>query len=62
VLRGIFGPERDEVTGQWRRLHSGERRNLYLSPDGIRQIISRRIRWVGHVARMGEGRETCTGF
>jgi hypothetical protein len=56
VLRGIFGPERDEVTGKWRKLHSGELHNLYTSPDIIRQIKSRRMKWVGHVARMGEGR------
>jgi hypothetical protein len=56
VLRGIFGPKRDEVTGQWRKLDSGELHNLYSSPDIIRQIKSRRMRWAGHVARMGEGR------
>jgi hypothetical protein len=56
VLRGIFGPKRDEVTGEWRKLHSGEFHNLYSSPDIIRQIKSRRMRWAGHVARMGEGR------
>jgi hypothetical protein len=56
VLRRIFGPTRDEVTGEWRKLHSGELHNLYLSPDIIRQIKSRRMRWAGHVARMGEGR------
>jgi hypothetical protein len=56
VLRGIFGPKRDEVTGEWRRLHSGELHNLYSSPDIIRQNKSRRMRWAGHVARMGEGR------
>jgi hypothetical protein len=56
VLRGIFGPKGDEVTGEWRKLHSGELRNLYSSPDIIRQIKSRRMRWAGHVARMGEGR------
>jgi hypothetical protein len=56
VLRGIFGPKRDEVTGQWRNLHNGELHNLYSSPDIIRQIKSRRMRWVEHVARMGEGR------
>jgi hypothetical protein len=56
VLRRIFGPKRDEVTGQWRKLHSGELHNLYSSPDIVRQIKSRRMRWVGHVARMGEGR------
>jgi hypothetical protein len=56
VLRGIFGPKRDEVTGEWRKLHSGELHNLYSSPHIIRQIKSRRMRWAGHVARMGEGR------
>jgi hypothetical protein len=56
VLRRIFGPERDEVTGEWRKLHSGELHNLYSSPDIIRQIKSRRLRWAAHVARMGEGR------
>jgi hypothetical protein len=55
VLR-IFGPKRDEVTGEWRKLHSGELHNLCSSPDNIRQIKSRRMRWAGHVARMGEGR------
>jgi hypothetical protein len=56
VLRGMFGPEGDEVTGEWRKLHSGELHNLYSSPDIIRQIKSRGMRWAGHVARMGEGR------
>jgi hypothetical protein len=56
VLRAIFGPPRDEVTGEWRKLHSGELHNLYSSPDIIRQIKSRRMSWAGHVARMGEGR------
>jgi hypothetical protein len=56
VLRRIFGPTRDEVTGEWRKLHNGELHNLYLSPDIIRQIKSRRMRWAGHVTRMGEGR------
>jgi hypothetical protein len=55
-LRRIFGPTRDEVTGEWRKLHSGELQNLYSSPDIIRQIKSRRMRWAGHVARMAEGR------
>jgi hypothetical protein len=54
VLRGIFGPTRDEVTGEWRKLHNGELHNLYSSPDIIRQIKLRRMRWAGHVARMGE--------
>jgi hypothetical protein len=55
VLRRIFGPKRDEMTGKWRKLHDEELRNLYLSPD--RQIKSRRMRWAGHVARMGEERK-----
>jgi GH43 family beta-xylosidase len=55
VLR-IFGLNRDEVTGEWRKLHSGELRNLYSSPDITRQNKSRTMRWAGHVARMGEGR------
>jgi hypothetical protein len=57
VLRGIFGPKKDEVTGEWRKLHSGELHNLYSSPDIIRQTKSRRMRWAGYVARMGEGRK-----
>jgi hypothetical protein len=56
VLRRIFGTKRDEVTGEWRKLHNGELHNLYSSPDIIRQIKSRRMRWAGHVARMGKGR------
>jgi hypothetical protein len=56
VLRRIFGPKRDEVTGEWRKLHSWELHNLYLSPDIIRQIRSRRMKWAWHVAHMGEGR------
>jgi hypothetical protein len=56
VLRRIFGSKRDEVTGEWRKLHNGELHNLYSSPDIIRQIKSRRMRWVGHVAHMDEGR------
>jgi hypothetical protein len=53
--RRIFGPKRDEVTGEWRKLNNGELHNLYSSPDIIRKIKSRRMRWAGHVARMGEG-------
>jgi hypothetical protein len=56
VLRGIFGPKGDEVTGEWRKLHSGGLHSLYSSPDIIRQIQSRRMRWAGHVERTGEGR------
>jgi hypothetical protein len=59
VLGIIFGPRRDEVMGKWRKSHSGELHNLYLSSDIIRQIKSRRIRWAGHVACMGEGRNLC---
>jgi hypothetical protein len=57
VLRRIFGPKRDEVTGEWRKLHNEELHNLYSSPDSIRQVKPRRMRWVGHVARMGEERQ-----
>jgi hypothetical protein len=60
VLRRIFGPKRDEVMGEWRKLHSGELHNLYSSPDIIRHIKSRRMRWVGHAAHMGEGRNVCS--
>jgi hypothetical protein len=56
VLRRIFGPKGNEVTGECRKLNNGELHNLYSSPDVIRQIKSRRMRWAGHVARMGEGR------
>jgi hypothetical protein len=56
VLRGIFGPKRDEVTGEWSGFDNRELHNLYSSPDIIKQIKSRRMRWAGHVARMGEGR------
>jgi hypothetical protein len=53
VLRRIFGLNRDGVTGGWRKLHNEELHNLYSSPSIIRIIKSRRMRWVGHVARMG---------
>jgi hypothetical protein len=56
VLRRIFGPKRDEVTGEWRRLHNKELYALFSSPSIIRVIKSRRLRWAGHVARMGERR------
>ena len=56
VLRRIFGPRRDEVTGNWRRLHNEELNDLYSSPNIVRVIKSRRMRWAGHVARMGEER------
>jgi len=56
VLRRIFGPKRDEVTGEWRKLHNEELNNLYSSPNIVRVIKSRRMRWAGHVARMGKER------
>ena len=55
-LRRIFGPKRDEVTGEWRKLHNEELNNLYSSPNIVRVIKSRRMRWAGHVARMVVGR------
>jgi hypothetical protein len=57
VLRRIFGPKGNEVTEEWRKLHNAELHNLYSSPDIIRHIKSRRMRWAGHVARMGEERK-----
>jgi len=60
VLRRIFGPRRDEVTGEWRRPHNEELNYFYSSPNIVRVIKSRRMRWAGHVARMGEERG-CTG-
>jgi len=60
ALRRIFGPKREEVTGEWRRLHNAELNDLYSSPNIVRVIKSRRMRWVGHVARMGAERG-CTG-
>jgi hypothetical protein len=56
VLRGIFGPKRDEVMGGWRKLHNEELHNVYFSPSIIRIIKSRRMRWAGHSARLGEKR------
>jgi len=55
-LRRIFGPKRGEVTGEWRKLHNEELNDLYCSPNIVRVIKSRRMRWAGHVARMGERR------
>ena len=56
VLRRIFGPKRDGVTREWRKLHNEELNDLYCSPNIVRVIKSRRLRWTGHVARMEEGR------
>jgi hypothetical protein len=55
VLKKIFGPKREE-DGSWRKLHNDELHGLYFSPNIVRVIKSRRMRWAGHVARMGEGR------
>ena len=57
VLRRIFGRRKDEVTREWRRLHNEKLNDLYSSPNIVRVIKSRRMRWAGHVARMGEERE-----
>ena len=61
VLRRIFGPKRNEVTGEWRKLHNEELNDLYSSPNIFRAIKSRRMRWEGHVVRMGRT-EMNTGF
>ena len=54
VLRRIFGPKRDEVTREWRKLHNEELNDLYSSPNIVRVIDSRRMRWAGQIERMGE--------
>ena len=62
MLRRVFGPKRDEVTGEWRKLHEEELRDLYsLPPNIVRVVKSRRMRWAGHVARMGEGERCAQG-
>jgi hypothetical protein len=62
VLRRIFGPMRDEVTGGWRKLHNEELHNLYSSPSIIRMIKSRRMRWAGYDTRIWEKRNACMIF
>jgi hypothetical protein len=57
ALRRLFGPERDVVRGEWRKLHNEELNDPYSSPNIVRVIKSRRMRWAGHVARLGEGRD-----
>ena len=57
VLRKVFGPKRDEVTGEWRKLHNEELNYLYSLPNIVWVVKSRRMRWAGHVARMGEDRD-----
>ena len=61
VLRRVFGPKWDEATEEWRKLHNEELSDLYSLPNIVQVVKSRRMRWAGHVARMGEGR-VCTGF
>jgi hypothetical protein len=56
VLRRIFGPKRDQVRGEWRKLHNGELNDPYSSPNIVRVIKPRRMRWAGHIERMGERR------
>ena len=61
VLRRVFGPKRDEVTGEWRKLHNKELSDLYSLPDIVRVVKSRRMRWAGHVAFMGGGQRCAQG-
>ena len=56
MLRRVFGPKRDEVTGEWRKLHNEELRDLYSLSNIVRVVKSRRMRWAGHLGRMAEGR------
>jgi len=62
VLRRVFGPKRDEVTREWRNLHNEELNDLYCSPIIVRVIKSGRMRWAGHVARMGLEKRRIQGF
>jgi hypothetical protein len=61
ILKRTFGPKRDEITEEWRKVNNADLHNLYSLLDIIKQMKSRRMRWTGHVTRMGEG-ETCIGF
>jgi hypothetical protein len=61
ALRRLFGPKRDEVTREWRKLHNEELSDLYSLPNIVRVVKSRRMRWAWHLARMGSG-ELCSGF
>jgi len=54
VLRKVFGPKRDEVTGEWRKMHNEELNDMYSLPNIVQVVKSRRMRWAGHVARVGE--------
>jgi hypothetical protein len=60
MLRRIFGPKGEEVEGGWRRVHNGEPDNLFASPNIIKVITSRRMRWTGHMTRMEEMRNACS--
>jgi len=61
VLRRVFGPKRDEVTGEWRKPHNEELNDLHSLPSIVRVVKSRRMRWAGHVARMGGGERCAQG-
>jgi hypothetical protein len=62
VLRRVFGPKRDEVTGEWRKLRTKGLNDLYSLPNIVRVVKSRRMRWAGHVARIGGGERCARGF
>ena len=61
VLRRVFGPKRDKVTGEWRKLYNEELNDLYSLPNIVRMVKSRRMRWAVPVVRMGDGRGSCWG-
>ena len=61
ISRRVFGPKRDEVTGEWRKLHNEELSDLYSLSNNVRVVKSRRMRWEGHMARMGEGERCAQG-